>query len=84
MGRTFSYDKYNKGDNLVFRLLIPPRDIGYFSGTIEAYDGVGLVRTVDPRRAVVEAMVPGDQRETFERILGFLEKQISIEVIARP
>ena len=84
MPRRFKYDKYRKGDNVVYRMMIPPEQIQFFCATVEAYDGVGLVRTIDSRRAVVEVLVVGDQKKTFEGLIDSLKRQIGIEVIANP
>jgi hypothetical protein len=39
---------------------IKPRHIAYLRGTVESYDGMAIVKTVDPQAGVVEVRVaPG-------------------------
>ena len=55
------------------------KDIAYFKFIIESYEGMALVRTRDPREAVVELMVaPGWEREVSEVLKG-LGREIPIE-----
>jgi len=57
---------------------IPRRDIAYLRMTMESYDGMAVVRTVDPRAALVELQIsPGC--ETFvQEILDHLTIQENI------
>ena len=79
----FSYKQYTHGDNRVIRLKLPARDIGFFSGSMEAYEGVGLVRTIDPRHAIVEVLVPADRENEFMEILHAIMRSIPIEVLSK-
>jgi hypothetical protein len=55
------------------------KDIAYFKFIIESYEGMAVVRTKDPREAIVELMVaPGWERDVDEVIEG-LRKEIHIE-----
>ncbi|MCX7766110.1 MAG: DUF4911 domain-containing protein [Candidatus Sumerlaeia bacterium] len=75
----FTYKKYAGGDNIILRLRLPAEQIGYLSGTIEAYDGIGLVRTIDEQRGVVEVWIPREQLDTFEEVLEGLQREIKLE-----
>lgn len=56
-------------------------DIAYFKFIIESYEGIAVVRTRDPREAIVELMVaPGWDKDLGE-ILEGLGKEIPIEPI---
>ena len=60
-----------------FRL--PREDIAYFKFIIESYEGMAVVRTKDPREAIVELMVaPGWEKEV-EEVLEGLRKEMTIE-----
>ncbi|RLC22269.1 MAG: DUF4911 domain-containing protein [Deltaproteobacteria bacterium] len=42
------------------RFLVDRGEINYLRWTVESYDGMAVVRTVDPRAAVIEVMIaPG-------------------------
>ncbi len=56
-------------------------DIAYFKFIIESYEGMALVRTEDPREAIVELMVaPGWESDIYE-LLNELQKDIQIEYV---
>jgi len=58
------------------------KDIAYFKFIIESYEGMAVVRTKDPREAVVELMVaPGWEKDVDEVIEG-LGKEIHIEFLS--
>jgi predicted nucleotide-binding protein len=55
------------------------RDIAYFKFIVESHEGIAVVRTKDPREAILELMVaPGCEREV-EEVIEVLRKEISIE-----
>ncbi len=52
------------------------KDIAYLKFVVESYEGMAVVRTCDPREAVVELMVaPGWEKEADQLIEG-LRKEI--------
>jgi hypothetical protein len=58
------------------------KDIAYFKFIIESYEGMAVVRTKDPREAVIELMVaPGWEKEVDEVIEG-LAREIEIEPLS--
>jgi hypothetical protein len=58
------------------------KDIAYFKFIIESYEGMAVVRTKDPREAIVELMVaPGWEKDADEVIEG-LRKEICIETLS--
>jgi len=77
--RRFKYPLYSGGREIIYRLRIPAREIGYFSATLEAYDGVGLCRTIDEERGVIEVWVPPDRQKEIEEVLKGIEREIPIE-----
>ena len=54
-------------------------DIAYFKFIIESYEGMAVVRTKDPREAIVELMIAPGWEEDLEEVLEGLRKEITIE-----
>jgi len=58
------------------------KDIAYFKFIIESYEGMAVVRTKDPREAVVELMIaPGWEQEVKE-VLEALRREMPIEPLS--
>ncbi|MGQ9648271.1 MAG: DUF4911 domain-containing protein [Thermodesulfobacteriota bacterium] len=58
------------------------KDIAYFKFIIESHEGMAVVRTKDPREAIVELMVaPGWERNVDDVIEG-LQREIQIEPLS--
>jgi hypothetical protein len=55
------------------------KDIAYFKFIIESYEGMAVVRTKDPREAVVELMVAPGWEKDLEMVLEGLQEEITIE-----
>jgi hypothetical protein len=50
-------------------LRVDRKDIAYLRGTIEAYDGMAVVSTIDPQEAIIEVRVsPGCEGVFFELV----------------
>ncbi len=59
-------------------LRLHPKDIAYFKFIIESYEGMAVVRTLNPKEAVVELTVaPGWERD-LEKVIEGLKKEIPI------
>jgi hypothetical protein len=54
-------------------------DIAYFKFIIESHEGMAVVRTKDPREAVVELMIAPGLEKDVEEVLEGLRKEIPIE-----
>lgn len=65
-------------------LEIRPEDIAYVKFIFESYEGVGIIRTVDRKKAVIVVMVVRDFLETARLILDSLKKEVPINEIPRP
>ncbi len=64
----------------VFR--VNRRDISYLRWTIESYDGMAVVRTIDPHAASIEIMIsPGCEDLVLELLDSIREEGINCEVI---
>jgi len=58
------------------------KDIAYFKFIIESYEGMAVVRTKDPREAIVELMVAPGWEKDLDKILEGLGKEIQIEPLS--
>jgi hypothetical protein len=56
-------------------------DIAYFKFIIESYEGMAVVRTKDPREAIVELMVAPGWEKDVEEVLEGLREEILIEFL---
>ncbi len=63
--------------SLYFRL--HREDIAYFKFIIESYEGMAVVRTKDPREAIVELMVAPGWEKDVEEVLEGLREEMTIE-----
>jgi hypothetical protein len=58
------------------------KDIAYFKFIIESCEGMAVVRTKDPREAIVELMVAPGWEEDVEEVLEGLRREIYIESLS--
>lgn len=65
-------------------LEIRPEDIAYIKFIFESYEGVGIIRTVERKKAVIVVMVVEDFLPTARAILASLQNDISLTEIPRP
>lgn len=63
---------------------IPPEEIAYVKFIFESYEGVGILRTADRKRAVVVLMVVEDLLSEARAILASLKKEGWLREIPRP
>ncbi|MBL7212487.1 MAG: DUF4911 domain-containing protein [Desulfobacteraceae bacterium] len=58
----------------VFR--VERRDINYLRSTIESYDGMAVVKTLDPHKALIEIQVsPGCEEFVLELMTSLSEEE---------
>ena len=62
-------------------LRIDRRQIAYFKFTLEAYEGVALMRTIDPRLGTVELLIGPGCEDVVAGIIDDLSARIKIEDI---
>lgn len=65
-------------------LEIRPEDIAYVKFIFESYEGVGIIRTVDRKKAIIVLLVVDDFRAVTRSILSSLKNEISCAEISRP
>ena len=66
-------------DTISLFLQIPPREIAYLNFVFESYEGVAAVRTVDPRKGIVELMVSPHYQEEVKEILKDLAEEFPMQ-----
>ena len=71
-------------DTVQWYFRIRRRDIAYLKFILESYEGLGVLRTVDPRSEIVEVMVPPGMEKDMEMVLEGLGDEIPMERIEYP
>ncbi|MFQ5852521.1 MAG: DUF4911 domain-containing protein [Candidatus Binatia bacterium] len=62
----------------------PPEEIAYVKFILESYEGVGIVRTVDQKKAIIVLLVVDDFQEAAHSLLTFLSTEVPLTEIPRP
>jgi Domain of unknown function (DUF4911) len=65
-------------------LEILPEHIAYVKFIFESYEGVGMVRTVDRKKAVIVLLIMNDFLDTARSILGSIQHDVPLLEIGRP
>jgi hypothetical protein len=65
-------------------LEICPQDIAYVKFILESYEEVGIIRTVDRRKAVIVLLAVEDFVEVARAIVKSLRQDITLTEIAAP
>ncbi len=71
-------------DLLEIYLHIRPEDIAYVKFIFESYEGVGIIRTVDRKKATIVVLVVEDFLEAARSILTYLKNEVPLTEIPRP
>lgn len=66
----------------IFR--VDRRDINYLRSTIESYDGMAVVRTVDPHAADIELMIAPGCEELICGLVEHLASSEGLKLVNRP
>ena len=61
-------------------LRVDRREINYLRVTIESYDGMGVVRTLDPHAATIEVQVAPGCEDYFSGLVNSLVKDEGIVI----
>jgi hypothetical protein len=60
------------------------KEIAYLRMTLESYDGMAVVRTIDPQKALIEILIsPGCQR-LVDELLNDLVRREALRLIPQP
>lgn len=65
-------------------LEIRPEDIAYVKFIFESYEAVGIIRTVERKKAVIVLMVVEDFLEVARAILASLKSELFLAEVSRP
>ena len=65
-------------------LRVRRQDIAYIKFIVESYEVLGVVRTVDPREAVIVLLVLEDSIELAREVLAALAGEVEMEEVPRP
>lgn len=57
-------------------LQVPPEDIVFIKLIVEAHEGIGVLRTLDRKRAVIVVMVAADMERDARAMLASLRDQV--------
>jgi hypothetical protein len=57
---------------------VNPKDMAYVKFIVESYEGLAVLRTVDPREGILEWMIPPDLVEQAEELINSLREEVSI------
>ncbi|HEY2922397.1 MAG TPA: DUF4911 domain-containing protein [Candidatus Binatia bacterium] len=65
-------------------LEIPPEHIAYIKFIFESYEEVGIIRTVDRKKAIIVLLAMTDFLDTARKILDSIKNDVPLREIARP
>src|ERR1051325_6174784 len=65
-------------------LEVPSEQIAYVKFIFESYEDIGIIRTVDRKKAIIVLLAMDDFLASARAILASLESEISLRQIARP
>ncbi len=63
-----------------FLFRVRPQEIAYLRSTLESYDGMAVVSTMDPSEAVIEVRVAPDCEESIFELLDHLVRMEGLEL----
>ncbi len=64
--------------------IVRPEDIAYVKFIVESYEGVGIIRTVDRKEAVIAALVVEDFLAVARSLFASLQNEVAMTEIPRP
>ena len=65
-------------------LEIRPEDIAYVKFIVESYEGIGIIRTVDRKKAVIVVLIIEDFLTVGRSLLASLQCEVYLTEIPRP
>jgi Domain of unknown function (DUF4911) len=69
---------------ILIYLEICPQDIAYIKFVLESYEEVGIIRTIDRKKAVIVLLAVEDFVETARAIVKSLQQEITLVEIPPP
>lgn len=64
---------------VIFR--VQRKDIDYIRNTMESYDGIALVKTVDPDKALIEIHIAPKCGSLIDELVYSLKRREKIEIV---
>ncbi len=65
-------------------LMTPPEHIAYIKFIFESYEEVGIIRTIDRKKAVIVLLAMPDFIDTARKILESIKHDVSLQEIPPP
>jgi Domain of unknown function (DUF4911) len=65
-------------------LEIPPEQIAYVKFIFESYEEIGIIRTVDRKKAIIVLLAMSDFLDPAREILESIKTEIALKEIPRP
>ena len=62
---------------------MPSREIGLLTSLVEAYEGIGNVRTLDQGRGIVECWVAPSSADAFDGIIASMRRRFTVVALSR-
>lgn len=63
--------------------ILPPEEIAYVGFVIHSYEGLGVVRTLDGDKGLVEILLSPQMEEELEELLKALAKEVPMRELSR-
>lgn len=63
--------------------LVPPSEIAYVGFIVHAYEGLAVVRTLDPGLGLIEMLVAPDLQGELEDLMKDLSREFEIREVSR-
>ena len=76
--RFSSIPEYKDGDTITYLITLDPKEICYIQALLEGYEGVGIMRTRDGDKGIVEFWIPPSRKDIFEAFIESLKKEVTI------
>jgi hypothetical protein len=73
-----------RSDVVEIYLRLPPEQIAFVKFIVESYEGVAVVRTIDPAQAVIVLLIAGDFAAVARAILDSLKDTVPWEELPAP
>ena len=67
--------------DIIIKARIRKQDIAYVDGLFESYENLAVVRTIDPKEAVIELMVSPSFLSETNDLLEALKDEIGLTII---
>ena len=68
-------------DIVEIRLRLSPTHIAYLKFVLESYEGIGVVRTIDRKEAVITLLIAADFEEEARRVLASIRDEVAWEEV---